>query len=304
MKNVCIYHSRDLDGWMSGAIVKYWHSLQDNVGTLELIGYDYGDDVPDLSEYDSVIMCDVAFPPKDMLDIQLSGKGFIWNDHHISSIKDIELLFHSYDVAMPFGIRDTKFAACELTWKNMFPDKEMPEIVRLLGRYDCFGHKGTDEEDKVLRFQYGARAIMSDVTSCYAHLLDYINTLGTNNHASVANILSAGNYIYSYLVTEARGIYAKTEPLIFEEPIASGLKRSVKFGVINRERFNPINFNIDYHKDGYDGYACYWDSNGIRSWSLYNDNGEVDCSAICKTKGGGGHKGAAGFTQEIPKLIV
>ena len=28
MKTICIYHSRDLDGWMSAAIVKKW--FEDN----------------------------------------------------------------------------------------------------------------------------------------------------------------------------------------------------------------------------------------------------------------------------------
>lgn len=52
----------------------------------------------------------------------------------------------------------------------LFPDSPMPEIVRLLGRYDCFGHKGTDEEFKVLEFQYGARSRINDVQSAYYNL--------------------------------------------------------------------------------------------------------------------------------------
>ena len=75
---------------------------------------------------------------------------------------------------------------------------------------------------------------------------------------------------------------------------------------INKERFNPINFGIDYHKDGYEGCACFHYANGMWNFSLYNDNGEVDCSQIAKQFGGGGHKGAAGFrlpTEEFNKLI-
>ena len=68
-----------------------------------------------------------------------------------------------------------------------------------------------------------------------------------------------------------------------------------KFICINRERFNPINFGIDYHRDGYDGCACFHYADGAWNFSLYNDNGLVDCSAIAKQYGGGGHKGAAGF---------
>jgi len=73
-----------------------------------------------------------------------------------------------------------------------------------------------------------------------------------------------------------------------------------KFISINKERFNPINFGIDYHKDGYDGCACFH-YDGVRkvwAFSLYNDNGLVDCSQIAKQFGGGGHKGAAGFVVD------
>ena len=44
MKVICIYHSRDLDGWASGAVVKKW--CEENNYEIELIGYDYGQDVP------------------------------------------------------------------------------------------------------------------------------------------------------------------------------------------------------------------------------------------------------------------
>jgi nanoRNase/pAp phosphatase (c-di-AMP/oligoRNAs hydrolase) len=70
----------------------------------------------------------------------------------------------------------------------------------------------------------------------------------------------------------------------------------LKFICINKERFNPINFGINYHEDGYDGCMCFhMTSDKMISASLYNDNGEVDCSVIAKSFGGGGHKGAAGF---------
>lgn len=60
-KTVCIYHSIDLDGWMSAAIVKHWFYNNPNGSTpstednLDFIGYNYGQPIPDLSEYDKVI---------------------------------------------------------------------------------------------------------------------------------------------------------------------------------------------------------------------------------------------------------
>ena len=65
--------------------------------------------------------------------------------------------------------------------------------------------------------------------------------------------------------------------------------------MFHKDRFNPINYGINYHKDGFDGSGCYFkDESGIWHMSLYNDNGKVDCSAICKKFGGGGHRGASG----------
>ena len=84
------------------------------------------------------------------------------------------------------------------------------------------------------------------------------------------------------------------------------IDKTYKFICINKERFNPINFGIDYHKDGYDGCACFHYANDKWNFSLYNDNGEVDCSVIAKQYGGGGHHGASGFilnNEEFLKLI-
>jgi oligoribonuclease NrnB/cAMP/cGMP phosphodiesterase (DHH superfamily) len=158
MKKICIYHSRDLDGWMSGAIVKYAHS------DIELLGWDYGNKIPNLSSYDWIILTDISFPKEIMFP--LSSK-IVWIDHHISAIKEM-----SGSEPLPFykGLRNEKKAACELTWEYFFPKEKMPEIVRLLGRYDCFGHKGTDEEQKVLEFQYTARSVISNVEDATIYL--------------------------------------------------------------------------------------------------------------------------------------
>jgi uncharacterized protein len=281
MKTICIYHSRDLDGWMSAAIVKLINP------DIELFGWDYGQTLPELPSVNcNVIMTDISFPRNNMRHL-IKKNNLIWIDHHISAIKDIAEM-----EPLPFikGLRNEKKAACELTWEYFFPDTIMPELVRLLGRYDCFGHKGTEEERKVLEFQYGARQLIYDVETALINL--FMASSGSDNDEVVCkNILKDGKAIYNYLCTEARGIYKRKFDINFD---------GYKFACVNQDRFNPINFGIDYHKEGYDGFACFWYVNGQWTYSLYNDNEKVDCSVICKTRGGGGHKGAAGFiTNEI-----
>lgn len=336
MKTACIYHSIDLDGWMSAAIVKHWFAIEHreqeinivnynsftdlDISTINpsnlivFIGYNYGQPIPDLSEYDKVIMCDISFEPTVMKGlIDRLSNNFIWIDHHISAIKSCPQTLpyaNSVDDVQPVsGIRDTKFAACELTWQHFFPNESMPEIVRLLGRYDCFGHKGTDEEQKVLEFQYGARQAIPNYNTAYDYLMynlqDDVDCVHGDEHV-VNRLHIEGIAIYQYLCTEAKQTYKNgfeielnvinKIPNIKELGFKSASnQRNYKFICINKERFNPINFSIDYHKDGYDGAACFHFDGTHWCFSLYNDNGEVDCSQIAKQFGGGGHKGAAGF---------
>lgn len=308
MKTVCVYHSIDLDGWMSAAIVKHWFitnavkNLLDinisNPNTIDFIGYNYGQPIPDLSEYDKVIMCDISFP-KEVMTQLAQEKEFIWIDHHISAIKDnanIIDLAQCEGASINYSL-NPKFAACELTWLFFF-NETMPEIVRLLGRYDCFGHKGTDEEQKVLEFQYGARQEIWNYERAYMHL---IAEIGGNAHG-IEDMKEEGKAIYAYLCTEAKQAYKNGFGISL--PNVTIPEEEYVFICINKERFNPINFGIDYHKDGYDGCACFHYANGVWNFSLYNDNGLVDCSVIAKQFGGGGHKGAAGFIiDNIYKII-
>jgi hypothetical protein len=326
MKTICIYHSRDLDGWMSAAIVKQWYInvyypkvtdfgrgivADEGFSSLDFLGWDYGDNIPNLSDYDKVIMCDISFPKEEMLNINVKlGTNFVWIDHHRRTIDEVNEVLIAYGIPMEglVTLPNELKAACELTWEYFFPNEEMPEIVRLLGRYDCFGHKGTKEEKKVLEFQYGARQAVGNYSDAYEFLLQDIRDASSPGVQCWSAIWDNGKIIYKYLCTEATQSYKKAFPVEFFEPIDL-VNESMnyplrKFLCVNQERFNPINFGIDYHKDGYDGFACFWYQNGEWTFSLYNDNGEIDCSAIAKQYGGGGHKGAAGFrTKNIYDII-
>ena len=96
---ICIYHSRDLDGHTSGAIVKRWHEQfnTDPKDVLKLIGYDYGQPVPydQIPAGEAVVMIDVSLKMPEMAKLAIhSGHQFTWIDHHASAIKD----FREYPV--------------------------------------------------------------------------------------------------------------------------------------------------------------------------------------------------------------
>lgn len=364
MKTACVYHAIDLDGWMSVAIVKYWFITNamsnlldvnlDNPNTIEFIGHNYDQPIPDLSEYDKVILVDISFPKEEMLALNRRlGEKLIWIDHHQRTVNEVNAYLIEKGIPMEGMVTEDGElkAACELAWEYFFPKETMPEIVRLLGRYDCFGHMGTDEERTVIEFQYGARECITNYEEAYEKLIQCTRVKESEYwrlqaQVVVGQIKEKGESIYGYLCTEAQQVYQNgfkiilpNNPIIgivnenrcpycgskevsFYNPrtkYACGttsyddrpgtfqrtndcIKGSLKFICINKERFNAINFGIDYHAQGYDGQACFFRTKeGKWSFSFYSQT--VDCSAIAKQFGGGGHKGAAGCVVDDETML-
>ena len=293
--NLMLFHSVDLDGWCSAAIVQYYYELENkkiesiqskgfkNLPT-DYLGWNYGDPLPKWQNYEGdIIISDISFPPETMLEMVQSGKNIIWCDHHISAIKGIEEFFSKKGVELPKGIRNVDFSACELTWQYFFPKSKVPRGVELLGLYDSFRHTKVlpkNEQKQVLEFQYACQAQIDSRETFKRELLLH------DSDKFIQKYMEDGVSIYKYICMTAKEEYAKKMNITVD---------GYKFCAFNKERFNPINFEIDYHSDGYDGSLCFWYVDGMWNFSFYNDNGKVDCSVLCKKRGGGGHAGAAGM---------
>lgn len=304
-KILCVYHSRDLDGWCSAAIVRNVYSDKEK-HVLRFFPWDYVDKLPDLELFkwaDELIIVDVCFPPSylnELMSLCLKLKVLVI-DHHKTTIDRM----NEYSADVQFYCTD-KFAACELTWVfhntylkvEEFTQEEeyrLPDTIRFLGLYDSFRHKsyGRDIEKKTMFFQYAARAKYKDP---YGFEDDFFLKNGKNSKITTS-LLAAGKDIFDYLVMEATQLY-------YSDKVFDVIFDGHTFKMINRERFNPINFGIKYHKDKAEGFGCFWYDKGKWVFSLYNDDGKVDVSEICKKRSGGGHKGAAGFViDDINKIL-
>ena len=105
----------------------------------------------------------------------------------------------------------------------------------------------------------------------YEEAYDWLAGAGTEQ-SKIDAIMNTGIPIYDYLCEEAKKIYSRGFEIYLTEPINEESRENRRFFCVNQERFNPINFGIDYHKDGYDGVACFHYENGGWGFSLYNDN--------------------------------
>ena len=310
-----VYHKIDLDGWFSAAILMYYYYniesknvivnmngvevLKQNEPTLilDLHGYNYNDQIDEnfFDNYDQVFVMDVSF--KNVLMEYLAkklGKKFHYIDHHAPKILSVSEFIDFKNISSTVNTANTpadRKAACELTWEHLFGDNwDLPTIVKNISDFDCFRHKSFSKEESLatLEFQYGAGYFIHNPLEAYRYLL-YSEDEAHNLH----EIRYHGKIIYSDLKDQARQLYKNKSDLVVYDISGNAYKACIT----NKMRLNFSNFDIDYHKDGYDVQLCFHFSKGTWYFSVYNENGKVDCASIAYKYGGGGHKGAAGFVM-------
>lgn len=279
----CFYHSADLDGQCSGAIVKHFYP------ECELIGINYGQPFPwdAIEKNEPVFMVDFSLQPfEDM--IRLANLAtLVWIDHHMTAIQ--ESVDRHVEKAIS-GLREVGRAGCELTWTYIqefvmrdTPEKEpVPLAVTLLGRHDVWDHS----DPRVLPFHYGMRMYYTwpDNQDFWMPFLQPGNDVIP---PCIQSTIERGVTILEYEIQSNAG-YAQSAafPVMLD---------GLKCIAINRLFSNSQLFDSVWDPREYDAMLAFgWRG---RQWtvSLYTDRPDIDVSEIAKKRGGGGHKGAAGF---------
>ena len=345
MNPICFYHKADLDGVCSAAIVKHF------VPECELYGIDYGDEFPwdkvDTTKSEgltaraaqrTVYMVDFSLPCKGMVYLA-EVSNLIWLDHHKTALEANAGL-------RARGMRDTTRAACELAWvwMSLFPDPEkmtdsytfeefdvdLPEAVRLLGRYDVWDKDNPEWESRVLPFQYGMRVqegAYDPESELWTRVMDptdediergYMVEYGemilryqaeVNRKACEAG---AHEFVWTmpdpelqpWVETDKDGKQVLVQPSGMKFKVVDGKYERVPNNVMPSYRVlacNTIVFNSNFFDGFFDpekhDVMCAYSQRSDGKWkvSMYTTKDEIDCGAIAKHFGGGGHKGAAGF---------
>lgn len=274
----CFYHSADLDGHCSGALIKMEYP------DCEMIGINYGDDFPwdSIQEGEKVFMVDFSLQPfSDMekLDVMCN---LTWIDHHISAIKENKKIPPPHRIR---GLQRDGIGACALVWEYFHPDEGLPTFIRLLAEYDVWNHSNL----RTLPFQYGMKLIFDtspENQEFWESLFD---------DERVIRIADDGVTILRYQQIENRN-YIEARGF---ECILDGLRCiAVNKGLTNSKIFDSV-----WDPEKYDAMVTFCMISPEKGWtiSLYSDKPGIDVSEIAKAHGGGGHKGAAGFqTKKLP----
>lgn len=350
----CFYHSADLDGHCSGAIVKY--RFPDAV----MHPINYGDGFPwdEIKENDEVYMVDFCLQPfNQMIKLGENHKNMItWIDHHSSSLGEYRRYFSESSPAIYFvGPREITKAACELTWEYLFPDKPVPLAVKLLSLYDSWTFQGHELEDMVLPFQMRMRMEDLDPKDWHVSISDNayqceVQRKWTGLFYGTKQRMGAFERTIDELIDEGRLLlrydqaqkdkYAKTYAFetVLSFPYGLNAPGGYDWQAPEHDDFKAIAVNLGHtNSKVFDsvwrrecpnceggkllapapgcsecngtGYLEPYDlmitfvrrTDKLWNVSLYSTKEDVDCGAIAKAFGGGGHKGAAGFQcKDLP----
>lgn len=274
----CFYHSADLDGHCSGAIVK--HKYPD----CEMIGINYGQEFPweTIEPGEKVFMVDFCLQPfSDMQRLNEICKLY-WIDHHKTAIdasRECDFM------ASGDQFLSSEKAGCELTWWYIM-ECQATSSVFLLGRYDVWDHAADKD---VLNFQYGMR-MYTDTRPDNQTLWKMIF------YGDARNVAAIGKTILDYEQNQnAKFCNAYAFETMLNGMVAICANRGFTNSKVFDSVYNPAKHHLMITFCRLKPPAGKW------TVSLYSTREDVDCGAIAKAFGGGGHKGAAGFQcQKLP----
>lgn len=305
-----IYYHNDHDGIVSAAIAT---SFIKTFGAPFDIFYNMIDyntilnfEHITLEEGEQVFFLDYSFSNKynlnqfiNLLKRRKYGSQVIWIDHHKTSIGILE----EYSI---YGIRKIGLCGAALTYLYLYHqedgdlfesesfhnDEIIPKFLKYIDDYDCWKKLYRETND----FHYGFN--ISDPTSeKITELLDNrkMPTGEPVNTLLIGSIICAGKEVQKYLDFENKEYHVDMYGFEYILPKKHG---GYKCFCMNRKG-NSLMFGNKIKQ--YDAVIPFYFNGSRWTYSIFTEKDNVNCEAVAKSYGGGGHLKAAGWTSK--KLI-
>ena len=293
-KMILAYHT-DLDGECAASIVKnvfrdysikFFPTSYASIDAkfervIELLRSDPG--------FKKIFIVDISFSLEQMriLSGTIGKENIVWIDHHKTAIEKLE----EYK-DLP-GIRSDGTAACVLTWKYLCDDANIPNSIKLIEDYDLWKfHYGSDTK------YFHEYMSQFDTAPWRSIWLD----LQYPGRQATLNWHQEGKIIYEYkmrtLKKSFRIIVDKTEVTLPGDNVSTAVAE------INSSDIDSINYLADIAvEEGYPVCIIYYfkrnKENRLIRINQIRSRSDIDVSEYAKSKGGGGHKNAAGWVDFI-----
>lgn len=267
MKKIQVWYHDDADGF--GAAFAIWKAYKEYYDrfALEFTAVNYGQPTPQIGEgCDTLLIVDFSYSLEIMKELRSKVGTILVIDHHKTAQKELQDFLPS--------IFNMDKSGCVLTWEYFFgTTPPVPDILSYVQDRDLW------------KFElYNSEAI-----NAYIYTLPFDFEVWNKFDTSVA--MESGKAILSYrdsiidrTVNNATliGVYGLKVPIVNASCLQSEIGN--KMCEVYKAPFS-ISY-VDRIREG------------IRTYSL-RSSGEYDVSVLAKQFGGGGHKGAAGFSVKL-----
>lgn len=279
---LCIYHIADHDGKGSAAIVKSLYP------EAKCFGFNHDMDVPyhEIKKHDKIVVCDIALPIDLMFELSKT-KDFTWIDHHVSVISEYEEKMATGKYEPIKGLRRVGTAAIELTWEYFYPDKKVPEGIKLLALNDIFDLR----DERVRPFEYAIQSygVNKPEDDIWKEII--------SNEIDVDSAVDKGKAILSWIRIRN---YRLVRAMVFESElngltcICANMPQGYSEFFDSVENLESYDFMVNFYMDKKQGWKM----------TFYTLRDDLDVSLIAASYGGGGHRKAAGAsTKDLPEFL-
>lgn len=296
MDEIVVIHHSDLDGYCSGAIA--YNELKCRYPKSEIITIemDYDRPFPELSNnVKTIYMTDFSFEKEgfEQLIKKVGRKNLIWLDHHISVIEK----FPEYsDIG---GCRNIEKCGALLTWEYFHPIVKdiVPPIVKYVDDWDRWQMKYGVDTINMYEYVNGMSSITDVKSRTWTYLL-------SRTDDDMIPLIKMGNDLRERRNNELKKFVEDTGVPMYinwQDKNYRCLKINTTY-----QASTSILGHMVYNDMGYDIFWGYYDkmSHDGRHVRIHKLRSKVvDVSQIALTRGGGGHKNAAGW-HDVENLIV
>ena len=265
-----LYHRNCYDGFCAAWIAR--RSLPD----AKFVAVQYNEGFPRIEQGATIYILDFSYKSDVLCDLAARSQKVIVLDHHKTAEQELESLIGKIsNLVIQF---DMDKSGGRLAWEHFYPSDTAHWLVDYTEDRDLWRHRLPHTREVIAYIHSWPFSFeLWDTLFCVSRpSQEWINEGGAilrreqqiiDNHVAQANEIEIGGH----------KVLAVNATVLFSD-IAGKLAEDRPFG------------------------ACYFDrAGGKRQWSLRSRDGGIDVSIIAKAYGGGGHKNAAGFEENIKR---
>lgn len=312
--NILVFSHNDMDGIVAAYLIKYFYdnNLENSAWDRNVTVYncDYNRQYNSLEWFKTktvefikeskennpnakiiIYMLDYAIQPNEIMIkyynwTKLQGIEFIWIDHHITAIQNLE----HYNIP---GVRDNSICGSLNTWKYLTKE-EPPKFLQMVNDFDMWNKESEFSFDKqLIPLAYFVESLGLTMNDNTCDLISILKLLLEDNAELEKYVSTFGKSIYGYVEAQ----YEKNACHIYKANWMNYTCLVVNSTANGSEEF-------EHHPEVNDvDLLVRWNFDGkLYRYGVFSKKSDIDVGALCEQHlNGGGHEHCGGGA--VDKMI-